>query len=106
MVGQCIITVENSNGALLPNTDVTVRVETSRHLHVLSVPREALHTEGTAHFVFRVVDGRLIRTPVTPGIVNLSFAEIASGLTTKDVVAVGALNGSSLSQGLRVHTSQ
>jgi HlyD family secretion protein len=105
-VGECIITVDNSNGDLLPNTNVMVRVVTDKHLNALSIPREALHTDGPNHFVFRVMDGRTVRTPVNIGIVNLSFAEISSGLATPDVVAVDTLNGTPLSDGLTVRRIQ
>ncbi|WP_433964169.1 efflux RND transporter periplasmic adaptor subunit [Tunturiibacter gelidiferens] len=61
-VGECIIAVDDARGDLLPNTNVTVTVTTSQRFNVLSVPREALHTEG-GDFVFRVVNNRLVRTP-------------------------------------------
>src|SRR6185312_4108062 len=59
-VGECLITVDDARGDLLPNTNVTVTVTTSQRFNVLSVPREALHTEGVSDFVYRVVDGKLV----------------------------------------------
>lgn len=89
-VGEVTIDTDDANGELLPNITVTVIVTTQRAVHVLSIPREALHTEGKQHYVLRVVkNGRLVRTPVQVGIVNLSRAEIRSGITPQDTIAVG-----------------
>jgi HlyD family secretion protein len=101
-VGECIITVDDAQGDLLPNTNVTVTVTTSQRFNVLSVPREALHTEGASDFVYRVVQGKLIRTPVKIGAFNLTRVEIMSGLTEKDTVALNATSNRDLSNGLAV----
>ncbi len=37
-VGECLITVDDARGDLLPNTNVTVKVTTAEHKNVLSVP--------------------------------------------------------------------
>jgi len=101
-VGECIITVDDARGDLLPNTNVIVTVTISQRFNVLSVPREALHTEG-GDFVFRVVNNRLVRTPVQVGVgVNLTRVEILSGLTEKDTVALSAVNNRELTNGLPV----
>ncbi|MBS1798742.1 MAG: efflux RND transporter periplasmic adaptor subunit [Acidobacteria bacterium] len=100
-VGECLITVDDAQGDLLPNTNVTVTVTTSQRFNVLSVPREALHTEG-GYFVYRVVQGKLLRTPVQVGATNLTRVEITSGLTEKDTVALNATSNRDLSNGLDV----
>lgn len=101
-VGECLISVDDSNGDLLPNTNVTVKVTELRHNDVLSLPREALHTEGTTDFVYRIVDNRLVRTTVQVGLTNLTRFEIMSGLKEGDLVALGATAEADLSNGLRV----
>jgi len=101
-VGECIITVDDARGDLLPNTNVTVTVTTSQRFNVLSVPREALHTEGSSDFVYRVVQGKLVRTPVQIGAFNLTRVEIMSGLSEKDTVALNATSNRDLSNGLNV----
>jgi HlyD family secretion protein len=103
-VGECLITVDDAHGDLLPNTNVTVTVTTSQRFNVLSVPREAVHTEGTTDYVFRVIDNKLVRTPVKVGITNNVRAEIVSGLTEKDIVALNATSNRDLSNGLSVKT--
>jgi HlyD family secretion protein len=100
-VGECIVTVDDARGDLLPNTNVVVTVTASQRFNVLSIPREALHTDG-GDYVYRVVDGKLIRTPVQVGVVNLTRAEITGGLTEKDTVALNATSNRELSNGLAV----
>lgn len=101
-VGECIIAVDDARGDLLPNTNVTVTVTTSQRFNVLSIPREALHTEGASDFVYRVMAGKLVRTPVVVGVVNLTRVEITSGLSEKDTVALSATSNRDLANGLAV----
>ncbi|HEX2919262.1 MAG TPA: efflux RND transporter periplasmic adaptor subunit [Edaphobacter sp.] len=101
-VGECLITVDDAQEELLPNTNVTVTVTVSQRFNVLSVPREALHTEGASDYVYRIVQGKLVRTPVQVGVLNLTRVEIRSGLSEKDVVALNATSNRDLSNGLAV----
>jgi HlyD family secretion protein len=101
-VGECLITVDDAKGDLLPNTNVTVKVTTLQRLHVLSIPREALLTDGPSSYVFKVIDGRLVKAPVTPGVVTLTRVEIVNGLKEGDQVALGSLTDAELRDGLRV----
>ena len=101
-VGEATITVDDAQEDLLPNTNVTVTVTTRQRFNVLSVPREALHTEGQISFVYRVVNHRLQRTVVQIGTQNLIRVEITGGLTEKDTVALNAASNRDLSNGLEV----
>lgn len=101
-VGECIITVDDAHGDLLPNTNVTVTVTTSQRFNVLSIPREAFHTESNSDFVYRVIGRRLVRTPVQHGLINLTRVEIAAGLTEKDTVALTATSNRDLTNGMQV----
>jgi HlyD family secretion protein len=102
-VGECIITVDDANGDLLPNTNVTVKVITQQRLHVLSVPREALHTDGPNNFIFKIVNGQLRKTPVQVGLgLNLTRAEITQGLSEGDTVVTGSTTEADLTDGLEV----
>ncbi|WP_263384874.1 efflux RND transporter periplasmic adaptor subunit [Granulicella arctica] len=101
-VGECIITVDDAKGDLLPNTNVTVAVTYSQRFNVLSVPREALHTEGVSNYVFRVINHKLVWTPVQVGAVNLNRVEITGGLVEKDTVALNATSNRDLTNGLQV----
>jgi HlyD family secretion protein len=105
-VGECLISVDDANGDLLPNINVTVKVTTLSRNNVLSLPREALHTEGTSNFVFKIVDAHLQKTPVSVGVVNLTRVEITGGLQSGDTVALGATTEDDLSNGLKVKVKQ
>jgi HlyD family secretion protein len=105
-VGECLISVDDNNGELLPNTNVTVTVTLQQVYNVLSLPREALHTDGARNFVYRVVEGRLVKTPIVPGAVNLTQFEVVSGLSDGDSVALGTTSDSELKDGLRIKIQQ
>ena len=106
-VGECIVAVDDSHGDLLPNTNVSVKVTRAQHFNVLSIPREALHADGPSKFVYRIVDGRLSRTPVNAGVVNLTSVEITSGLKAGDVVVLGPVaGGRELTDGMEVKQAQ
>jgi len=101
-VGECLISVDDPDGVLLPNTNVTVTVTEVKHENVLSLPREALQTKGMSNFVFRIVGDRLVKTAVTVGLSNNERFEITGGLNEGDLVALGAVTEVDLTDGLRV----
>lgn len=108
-VGECLITVDDAQGDLLPNTNVTVKVTTAEHKNVLSVPREALHTEGSVNYVYKIVRDKLVRTPVEiapNAVVNLTRAEISGGLNEGDLIALGATSEVDLTDGMPVKAVQ
>lgn len=104
-IGQCTITIDDANDDLPANTNVIVEVTVQSRQRVLTVPREALHTEGSANFIYRVVGDRLVKTPVGVGIVNLARAEITSGIGASDEVALHLANDGNLKQNMRVKVS-
>jgi len=95
-VGEVLVEIDDPYSGLLPKTNVTVTVTTSSEPDTLSVPREALHSENGKPYVYKVVNGRLVRTPVTTGTANLTQASILSGLKEGDWVATGTTNGQPL----------
>ena len=102
-MGECLIAVDDAHGDLLPNTNVTVTVTTQSRTNALSLPREALRTEGASNFVYRIVNGQLVKTPVqVGGVVNLTRFEVAGGLNEGDRVALNATTETDLSDGLHV----
>jgi HlyD family secretion protein len=100
-IGQCTIAVDDADGDLPADSHVTVMVTIDTHRHVLVIPREALHTEGTGRFVYRVVDGKLEKTAVTVGLASLLEAEITGGLTPRDVIVTRAPHGGNLENHVR-----
>jgi HlyD family secretion protein len=106
-VGICLITVDDPTPDLIPNTNVTVTVTESERAHVLSIPREALHTDGARSYVYRIVDGKLAQTTIKTGAVTLTNVEILSGLKESDMVVTGAKTSlTELSNGLEVKQVQ
>ncbi len=98
-VGEVQVAIDDSDEGLLPETHVTVTVTTASQVNVLTVPREALHSEAGKPYVYRVEDGKLVHTQVTTGTINLTDVAILSGLHEGDVVATGSLSGMALADG-------
>src|SRR5580704_4951954 len=101
-VGEVLVSVEDSNGVLLPNTNVVVTVTTHEVHNSLTVPREALHVEGGRDYVYVVSRGSLHRVPVEVGALNLTVVQIVKGLQEHTVVALGTTNGAPISEGVPI----
>jgi HlyD family secretion protein len=101
-VGEALVAIDDSGDGLLPDTHVSVTVTTSSEPNMLTVPREALHSENGKPYVYRVVNGSLERTAVTTGSINLTQVAVTSGLSDGDVVATSSLNGLPLEEGIPV----
>ncbi len=101
-VGEVLVKIDEVDGELLPDTNVTVTVTTSSESDALTIPREALHVENGKPFVFLIVGDGLRRTPVAYGAMNLNQVAILSGLHAGDWVATGATNGQPLQEGLPI----
>lgn len=101
-VGPAIVTVDNSDGTLLPDSNVTVTVTTNQMPNALSIPREALHTEGGRDFVYQLRGETLRRTNVRVGATNLTSVQVISGLKEGDQVAIGTTNGQPMADGVPV----
>lgn len=106
-VGEVPIAVDdNPKGQLLPDTNVTVTVTTSSETNALSIPRDALRSEGGRPYVFKVDGEELKKTFVITGTVNISQVAIVSGLKSGDLVATGTTTGQPLQQGVPIKRVQ
>ncbi len=105
-VGEVMVQIDDADGGLLPDTNVTVTVTTSSEPNTLSVPREALHSENGKPYVYKVVKDRLVRTSVTIGTINLTQVAILSGLNDGETVATGTANGLPLQEGVPIKVVQ
>lgn len=101
-VGECIISVDDASGDLLPNTNVTVMVTVSELHNVLTLPRESLRPQGMKNYVYSVVNGHLHQTPVEVGASNNTRIQIMAGLSDGDVVALSSPTNTEFSEGLQV----
>ena len=100
-VGEVIISLPNRDLKLLPNVNVNVTIITAEHRDVLTLPREAVHQDGSKPYVFEIVGGKLRRRTVNVVISNLTQAEV-TGLGQGAQVALGAINGQPLGNRLAV----
>ena len=101
-VGEVLVSIDDANGTLLPDTNVNVTVTTSSEPGVLSIPREALFSQNGQPYVFKVNGDTLVRTQVVTGIVNLTRVAILSGLKDGDRVATGTLSTQPLQEGVQI----
>ncbi|MGH9585696.1 MAG: efflux RND transporter periplasmic adaptor subunit [Acidobacteriaceae bacterium] len=92
-VGEVLVTIGDAHGDLLPNTNVRVTALVANEPNALNIPREALHTENGQSYVYLVRGGKLRRTPIEVGNINLTQVQVLSGLTEGQVVALGSTNG-------------
>lgn len=105
-VGEVLLSLDDADGQLLPDTNVRVTVTVANESNALVIPRDALFFEQGSPYVYRVADGSLHRTQVTLGRLNLSQAQVVSGLKAGDMVATGTTNGQPLGDGQPVTVVQ
>lgn len=104
-VGQVLCGVDNDDGRLLPNINVTVNVSIANKKDVVTVAREALHDDENGRFVYLIREGHLDRQPVEAGIANNTRIEITKGLEPGELVVLNSLNATQpLKPGLEVRT--
>jgi HlyD family secretion protein len=94
-VGELLCAVNNDKLELLPNINVSVRINSKVRLGVLSVPRGAVAAEAGRRFVFVVKDSqlgvgksKLEKREVHVGIADATNYEILSGLQEGEMVAL------------------
>ena len=98
-VGETTCTIDNQDLRLLPNTNVGVTIVVAEHDSVLTLQRDAVHTDDSKLYVYRIVDNRLKRQPVEVSLQNLTRVEITSGLSEGASVAVPAEESKPLYEG-------
>lgn len=101
-VGEVLVTIDDADNDLLPNTNVRVTALVANEPDALNVPREALHTENGQDYVYVVRGDMLHRTPVVIGNLNLTQVGIKRGLKVGDVVALGSTNGQPIGDGVPI----
>jgi HlyD family secretion protein len=101
-VGEVLVTIDDLDSELLPQTNVNVTATISSEPNALTIPREALRSEDGKNYVFKVVKDGLQKTPVMIGTLNLTQVAILSGLEQGDQVATGSVSGLPLREGIPV----
>jgi len=101
-VGEVLLSVDDADGKLLPSTNVKVTVTEQKLDHVLTIPREALHSENGRSYVYLLHGKVLRRQRVTVGARNLTQVQVISGLAENSTVALSTTNGEPLAEGVPV----
>jgi HlyD family secretion protein len=101
-IGEATCTIDNHDLRLLPNVNVGVTILIAQHENVLTLERDAVHSDDSKPYVYRIVGGRLQRQFVTIGLQNLTRVEITSGLDEGATVALATEDAKPLFDGASV----
>jgi macrolide-specific efflux system membrane fusion protein len=82
------IEVTGEHDDVYAGSSATVTIIVAERADVLTVPTPALHGEGDSAYVYKMVDGRRVKTPVRVGTAYGALTEIVSGLAEGDEVEV------------------
>src|SRR6185503_12529449 len=80
--------VDNTDARLRPGMFARVRLVTRDVQDAMAIPEQAIVPEGDEQYVFRVMDGKAVRTRVETGQRRDAKVEIVKGLGIDDVVVV------------------
>lgn len=80
--------VTNNQGVLRPGLFARVGLVVERRADALLISEQALMPQGEQQFVYKVVDGNAVMTPVTTGLRRAGQVEITEGLSVGDTVVI------------------
>jgi len=101
-VGETTCAIDNEDLRLLPNVNVGVTIVAAEHDNVLTLRRDALHSDDSKSYVYRIVGHHLRRQAVEISLQNLTRVEITSGLGDGAIVALPAEESKPLFDGASV----
>jgi len=101
-VGETTCTIDNHDLRLLPNVNVGVTIVVAEENNVLTLQRDALHTDDSKLYVYRIVNNQLKRQPVEISLKNLTRVEITAGIDEGAAVALPAEENKPLFDGAYV----
>ena len=91
-VGELLCSVNNDKLELLPNVNVSVRINSKERNNVLVVPRGTVASENGKRYVFVVKSGVgkkvLEKREIQVGISDANHYEVVSGLEAKELIAL------------------
>jgi HlyD family secretion protein len=79
-VGEVIGEIHGDASALPANASVNVEIVVGEKESALVIPRGALLKEGSTRVVYRYIDGKAVRTPVSVGLIGPTEVEVVSGV--------------------------
>jgi HlyD family secretion protein len=89
-VGETTCVIDNHDFRLLPNINVGVTIIVAVHDNVLTLQRDAIHSDENKPYVFQLTDDHLKVQPVQISLQNLTRVEVTSGLSEGAKVALPA----------------
>lgn len=98
-VGEVICIIENPDGDLLPNTNITARIRTEVVENTITIPKEAIFRDRGQTGVYLLVNDHLEWRPITLGVNNIARTEVKD-LQEGDTIALPS--DRNLTNGLRV----
>lgn len=85
-VAEILGELADDSAALPANASVNVEIVVAEKLSALVIPRGAVFREGGMRLVYRLVDGRAVRTKIVAGLIGPNDVEITNGLGEGDEV--------------------
>ena len=98
-VGETTCVIDNRDFRLLPNINVGVTIVVAEHDNVLTLQRDAVHSDESKPYVFEITDDHLKVQPIQISLQNLTRVEITSGLSEGAKVALPADEAKPLADG-------
>ena len=83
--------IPNKENKLRPGMFASAVVELARRENAVLIPEQALLPSGQDQFVFRVIDGKAVRTKVSVGVRHKGEVEILSGVQAQEMVVTAGL---------------
>jgi membrane fusion protein (multidrug efflux system) len=93
---------DNKDEALKPGLFLNIELEIGQRPNAVLVPEEAIVSLGTTQYVFKIVDGRAIRTEVKTGNRKPGMVEITEGLKAGEQVVVRGVQNVIFGEAVRV----
>ena len=92
-VSEGLARLDPPTDGLVPGMTVDVEIVVAEAADTLQVPAEAVQTNGSGSYVYRVDGERLRHTPVRTGLTSVSAVAITDGLEEGALVVVGPIDG-------------
>jgi membrane fusion protein (multidrug efflux system) len=96
--------VPNADGQIKPGMLMTVELPLAERLTAMTIPEGALVPEGSEQYIYKIVDGRAVKSPVRLGVRMRGKVEIVDGLVPEDTIVIGGTQ--KVRNGTRVKASE
>ena len=88
-VGEVVVRIDNEDGSLKPGANVNVAVRSREAANAVIIPKECLRRDASsAQGVYVVETGKIQWRPVKLGVVNVTHAQVLSGVQSGDSVVL------------------